>query len=37
MQEKPVAQVTGANGGIGLQIAKDLVAAASLCWSDRAP
>jgi NAD(P)-dependent dehydrogenase (short-subunit alcohol dehydrogenase family) len=26
MQEKPVALVTGANQGIGLQIAKDLVA-----------
>ncbi len=26
MQDKPVALVTGANQGIGLQIAKDLVA-----------
>jgi NAD(P)-dependent dehydrogenase (short-subunit alcohol dehydrogenase family) len=26
MQDKPVALVTGANKGIGLQIAKDLVA-----------
>ena len=26
MQDKPVAMVTGANQGIGLQVAKDLVA-----------
>ena len=26
MQDKPVALVTGANKGVGLQIAKDLVA-----------
>jgi len=31
--EPPVALVTGANKAIGLQIAKDLAAEASSCWS----
>ena len=36
MPNKPVALVTGANQGIGLQIAKDLVPHGFTVWSDRA-
>jgi NAD(P)-dependent dehydrogenase (short-subunit alcohol dehydrogenase family) len=36
MQSKRVAMVTGANQGVGFQVAKELVANVSLCWSGRA-
>jgi len=36
MQDKPVALVTGANQGIGLQIVKISWPMASLCWPGRA-